>query len=92
MRATMLEQIKQQSDKLYQVKSLIVEKEALVDNLEMRYHDLKKIDGWKDDIIKAKDRLKKEKEELITLRQSELYLTNEVEKARLEYNSLPVES
>jgi len=84
----MIDHIKTMSDELYSVKSEILEKTALIEGLETRYSDLKRIDGWKDDIIKAKDRLKKEREELIKLKQSELYLTNEVEKSRLEYSAL----
>lgn len=84
----MIDHIKAMSDELYSVKSDILEKTALIEVLETRYSDLKRIDGWKDDIIKAKDRLKKEREELIKLKQAELYLTNEVEKSRLEYSAI----
>ena len=84
----MIDHIKAMSDELYSVKSDILEKTALIEVLETRYRDLKRIDGWKDDIIKAKDRLKKEREELIKLKQSELRLTNEVEKSRLEYSAI----
>lgn len=86
--AERLEDIKSQSDKLYAVRSSIVEKDLLIETLESRYKDLKQVDGWKDDIIKAKDRLRKEREELVVLMQKELHLTNEVEKARYEYNAL----